>query len=301
MPQAEPHDKTKFLMQGILLTTFFALSARDEHRLPLVPLPPKSAPRAWGLYQLIFSVFMLAVTLSTSGISLAVTRMVTAAIAANRRGTVPLRRDKVLSLLPDRKLHDRRAAARFSDFAAAVILGYKGAAGSLRILALGLPMSLCTCMKGISSRWTESLSTALSDAVEQVLTIFAAVALFWYFAPQSIETACLTAMLASTFGEAVSFLSGWAAYRRSLRRNTPKKGRAGPRRSARHVPHRGALHAFGAARSMLSTAENLLIPRELKRCGLKRGAVNGPLPPFAGPGAADALPLLVPSPRSPRS
>ena len=31
-----------------------------------------------GLYQLIFSVFMLAITLSTSGISLAVTRMVTA-------------------------------------------------------------------------------------------------------------------------------------------------------------------------------------------------------------------------------
>lgn len=41
-----------------------------------------------GLYQLIFSVFLLAITLSTSGISLAVTRMVTAAIAANRRCTV---------------------------------------------------------------------------------------------------------------------------------------------------------------------------------------------------------------------
>ncbi|MEE0807493.1 MAG: polysaccharide biosynthesis C-terminal domain-containing protein, partial [Acutalibacteraceae bacterium] len=146
---------------------------------------------------------------------------------------------------------------------------YKGAAGSLRILALGLPfMSLCTCMKGYFLAVDESLSTAMSDAVEQVLTILAAVALFWYFAPQSIEAACLAAMLASTFGEAVSFLSGWIAYRRSLRRNTPKTVE----------PGRGVLHGMfhiavpctlsSAARSLLSTGENLLIPRELRRYGL---------------------------------
>ena len=69
----------------------------------------------------------------------------------------------------------------------------------------------------------ESLSTSWSDAVEQVLTIFSAVVLFWYFAPQSIEAACFAAMIASTFGEAVSFLAGFLIYRRSLKRNTPKE------------------------------------------------------------------------------
>lgn len=260
--------KQKFLLQGILLTAFslFLRVANIGYRSYL---SAKIGAEGMGLYQLIFSVFMLAVTLSTSGISLAVTRMVTAAIAANRRETVRSVVTKCFLFCLTVSCTIAALLLVFSDFAAAAILGYKGAAGSLRILALGLPfMSLCTCMKGYFLAVDESLSTAMSDAVEQVLTILAAVALFWYFAPQSIEAACLAAMLASTFGEAVSFLSGWIAYRRSLRRNTPKTVE----------PGRGVLHGMfhiavpctlsSAARSLLSTGENLLIPRELRRYGL---------------------------------
>lgn len=260
--------KQKFLLQGILLTAF-SLFLRVTNIGYRSYLSAKIGAEGMGLYQLIFSVFMLAVTLSTSGISLAVTRMVTAAIAANRRETVRSVVTKCFLFCLTVSCTIAALLLVFSDFAAAAILGYKGAAGSLRILALGLPfMSLCTCMKGYFLSVDESLSTAMSDAVEQVLTILAAVALFWYFAPQSIEAACLAAMLASTFGEAVSFLSGWIAYRRSLRRNTPKTVE----------PGRGVLHGMfhiavpctlsSAARSLLSTGENLLIPRELRRYGL---------------------------------
>ena len=191
--------KQKFLLQGILLTAFslFLRVANIGYRSYL---SAKIDAEGMGLYQLIFSVFMLAVTLSTSGISLAVTRMVTAAIAANRRETVRSVVTKCFLFCLTVSCTIAALLLVFSDFAAAAILGYKGAAGSLRILALGLPfMSLCTCMKGYFLAVDESLSTAMSDAVEQVLTILAAVALFWYFAPQSIEAACLAAMLASTF------------------------------------------------------------------------------------------------------
>ena len=66
------------------------------------------------------------------------------------------------------------------------------------------------------------------------MTIFAAVLLFHVFAPQSIEAACFAAMLASTFGETVSFTTGWLLYRRSLRKNTPKQKEKG----------RGVLHGM---------------------------------------------------------
>lgn len=260
--------KQKFWMQGILLTAF-SLFLRVTNIGYRSYLSSKIGAEGMGLYQLIFSVFMLAVTLSTSGISLAVTRMVTAAIAANRRSTVRSVVTKCFLFCLTVSCTIATLLLLFSDFAAAKILGHAGAAPSLRILALGLPfMSLCTCMKGYFLAVDESPSTALSDAVEQVLTILSAVALFWYFAPQSIEAACFAAMLASTFGEAVSFLTGWVAYRRSLRRNTPKKAE----------PSRGVLHGMfhiavpctlsSAARSLLSTVENLLIPRELQRAGL---------------------------------
>lgn len=260
--------KQKFLLQGILLTGF-SIFFRVTNIGYRAYLSGKIGAEGMGLYQLIFSVFLLAITLSTSGISLAVTRMVTAAIAANRRETVRSVVTKCFLFCLTVSCTIAALLLVFSDFAAAVILGHAGAAGSLRVLALGLPfMALCTCMKGYFLAVDESTSTALSDAVEQVLTILAAVALFWYFAPQSIEAACLAAMLASTFGEAVSFLTGWIAYRRSLRRNTPQET----------APAHGVLHGMfhiavpctlsSAARSLLSTGENLLIPRELKRFGL---------------------------------
>ena len=104
--------------------------------------------------------------------------------------------------------------------------------------------------------------------MEQALTIGTTVLLFWRFAPKSLEAACFAAMLSSTLGEAVSFLCSWVAYRRSLRRNTPKeRERAqGVLRGLSHIALPCTLSS--AARSALNTGENLLIPRELQKFGL---------------------------------
>ncbi len=265
-------SKRKFFVQGAVLTAF-SLLLRVANIGYRGWLSGEIGAEGMGLYQLIFSVFMLSVTLSTSGISLAVTRMVTAARAAGRGETV---RSAVLRcLLFCLTLSSLIALLMFSlsGPAAAHILGRPGAAASLRILALGLPfMSLSTCMKGYFLAVEESVSTSFSDAVETLFTVLAAAGLFWHFAPQSIEAACLAAMLASTFGECVSFLTGWAVLRRSLRRNTPKE----------KAPAAGVLHGMfhialpctlsSAARSLLNTGENLLIPRELRRFGASGAA-----------------------------
>lgn len=260
--------KQKFWLQGILLTAF-SLFLRVTNIGYRSWLSGKIGAEGMGLYQLIFSVFMLAVTLSTSGISLAVTRMVTAAIAANRRETIRSVVTKCFLFCLTLSCSIAALLLAFSDFAASFVLGRAEAAPCLRILALGLPfMSLCTCMKGYFLAVDESLSTAFSDAVEQVLTISAAVVLFWYFAPRSIEAACFAAMLASSFGEFVSFVTGWSVYRKSLKRNTPEavEKSSGVLHGMFHIAIPCTLSS--AARSLLSTGENLLIPRELNRYGL---------------------------------
>lgn len=264
--------KRNFWLQGILLTAF-SLFFRISNIGYRAWLSGKIGPEGMGLYQLIFSVFTLTITLSTSGISLAVTRMVTAAIAAGRRETVRSVVAKCFLFCLTLSCTISALLLAFSDFAAAQILSRPDAAPCLRILALGLPfMSLCTCMKGYFLAVDEALSTSVSDAMEQILTIFAAVVLFHVFAPQSMEMACFAAMLASTFGETVSFTTGWLLYRRSLRKNTPKQ-----KEKSRGVLH-GMFHIAvpctlsSAARSLLSTGENLLIPRELGRSGLDASA-----------------------------
>ncbi len=261
-------NKKKFFIQGSILTavSFFLRVTNMGYRSYL---SQKIGPAGMGLYQLIFSVFMLTVTLSTSGISLAVTRMVSAAIAGERRQIVRSTVAKCFAFCLSISLGIALCLFLLADFAASAFLGDPKAAPCLRILGAGLPfMSLCTCMKGYFLAVDESLSTAVSDTLEQILTILATVYFFWHYAPESIESACLAAMTASTLGEMASFLTSWTAYRHSLRKNTPKQKEKsrGVLKGLSHIALPCTLSS--AAKSMLNTGENLLIPQELRKFGL---------------------------------
>ena len=260
--------KKKFFLQGAVLTAV-SLFLRVTNMGYRSYLSQKIGSQGMGLYQLIFSIFMLTVTLSTSGISLAVTRMVTAAIAGRRRQRVRSLVARCFAFCLTISLCIALCLFFLADFAASFFLGTPAAAPCLRILGLGLPfMSLCTCMKGYFLAVDESVNTAFSDALEQILTIAATVFIFWRFAPQGIEMACLGAMAASTLGEAASFLTSWCAYRKSLSRNPPARREKSPGvlRGLAHIALPCTLSS--AAKSMLNTGENLLIPRELQRYGL---------------------------------
>ena len=260
--------KKKFFIQGILLT-LVSLFLRVTNIGYRSYLSRQIGSEGMGLYQLIFSIFMLTVTLSTSGISLAVTRMVTAALANGRGETVRSVVARCFGFCLTISVCIALCLFLTADWAAGMFLGDTSAAPCLRILGLGLPfMSMCTCMKGYFLAVDESLSTAISDALEQILTIGATVFLFWRFAPEGIEAACLAAMAASTLGEAAAFGAGWFAYRRSIRRHTPKRREkgSGVLRGLGHIALPCTLSS--AARSLLNTGENLLIPRELQKYGL---------------------------------
>ena len=263
--------KKKFFLQGAALTGV-SLFLRVTNMGYRSYLSQQLGAAGMGLYQLIFSIFALTVTLSTSGISLAVTRMVSAAIASGRREVIRSTVARCFAFCLSISLGIAVGLFFLAEPAAALFLGDRTAAPCLRILGVGLPfMSLCTCMKGYFLAVDESLSTAASDTLEQILTILATVFLFWHFAPQGIQAACLAAMTASTLGEAASFLTSWAAYRRSLKRNAPGRERArGVLRGLCHIALPCTLSS--AARSLLNTGENLLIPRELQKFGLARGA-----------------------------
>lgn len=264
--------KKKFFLQGALLT-LVSLFLRVTNMGYRSYLSQQIGSEGMGLYQLIFSIFMLTVTLSTSGISLAVTRMVTAALANGKGKTVRSMVARCFGFCLTISVCIALCLFQTADFAAAFFLGDSAAAPCLRILGVGLPfMSMCTCMKGYFLAVDESLSTAVSDTLEQIITIGATVFFFWHFLPQSMETACLAAMSASTLGEAVSFLTSWCAYRRSIRKHTPrqKEKSQGVLRGLGHIALPCTLSS--AARSLLNTGENLLIPRELQKYGLDYSA-----------------------------
>ena len=91
--------------------------------------------------------------------------------------------------------------------------------------------------------------------MEQVLTTFSAVVLFWYFAPQSIEAACFAAMILQHSEPAV-VLADFHLPPQLKAQHAEKEQATGVLHGMFHVAV-PACTLSSAARSFLSTAENL--------------------------------------------
>ena len=260
--------KKKFLIQGAILT-LISIFMRTTNMFFRSYLSGKIGAEGMGLYQLIFSVFILAVTLSTSGISLAVTRIVSSLIATNERGKIRSATSKCLLFCLSLSLFISFLFFFCSDFISINMLHNIKASKSLKILGFGLPfMSICTCIKGYFLAVDEGVSCGFAELFEQIITIGGTVLIFTYIPFDNIETACYFAMIASSVGEFGSFLIDIIAMRFSINRHSPRKEKSkssGVIKSLSHIALPCTLSS--AARSLLSTAENLLIPMRLQKGG----------------------------------
>ncbi len=209
-----------------------------------------------GVYQLIFSVFFLGITICTSGVGLAVTRMV--AEGKGTRGAV--RRCLLVALF----LSFVAAAGLFffSDYIATEFIGSPYAAVALRLLAPGLPfIAACSCLKGYFLAIRNTVVSVCGEFIEQIVAISASLALLWH-TDRPLEAL----MLGSTISEV--FSCGFIAllylvYSRRL--GLPRHKAPGTYRTVLHIAAPVLCGSF--FRSLLSSTENILIPRGLKKNG----------------------------------
>lgn len=263
-------SRRRFFLQGLVLTAV-SLLMRGLNIAYRAYLSGQLGSGGMGLYQLMFSVFFFAVTLSTSGFSLAVTRLVTAALARGRPGLLRSTLRRCFAFCLALSLTVAAALLAGADFAAERFLRHSDAAGGLRVLALGLPfMAMTTVMKGYFLAVEESPFTALADSIEQLLGFGVTVLLFTFFPPRTMAQGCFLAMLASALGEVTSFLVSVPLLLASLRRRAPRPGEKNPAVLPGIVHIALPCTLSSAARSLLSTGENLLVPRQLEASGLTR-------------------------------
>lgn len=209
-----------------------------------------------GLYQLIFSVFILGIAACTSGIGFAVTRLV-----AEGRGTRSAVRH-CLTVALTLSFVAMTALFLFSDFISVKLIGSASATTPLRLLAPGLPfIATCACLKGYFLAIRNTVVPVCGEILEQIVTIGAALALF------RLNMLPLEAlMLASTIGEVVSCFYIAIFYlifvtRRALSNQKTK----GILQSILHIAAPVLCGSF--LRCLLSSTENILIPRGLKKNG----------------------------------
>ena len=147
----------------------------------------KIGAEGMGLYQLIFSIYVLAATFASSGICTAVTRMVTDELATGTKKSVLriLRRAVVLSAL----IGLLSAALVFfgADFIGNVWLKDARAIPALKILTPSLPfMGITSCLRGYFIARRNASSPSRSQIFEQIVRIAVVMLLIGRFAEKGI-------------------------------------------------------------------------------------------------------------------
>ncbi len=221
----------------------------------------KIGSEGMGLYQLIFSVYMLASTFASAGVSTAVTRLV----ADNEhKGRTAVRRIMCVSSAVTLLVGVLSVAVVFfgAKPIAIYLLKDSRAIPSLKILSVSLPfMGLSSCFRGYFIARRKTVQPSLVQLLEQGVRIAVVVVFVTLFAHKGLTYTAAAVLLGDTVAETFSCLVNWVLYRR----DTAKM----PRGSSLHKVFKSIMHiavpitATSYLGSVLHTVESLLVPLKL--------------------------------------
>lgn len=225
-----------------------------------------------GLYQLIMSVYTLAVTFASSGVSLAATRLVAEELGkGNEAGAKKaMRRCLVYSLL----FGTAAAVALFrgAEFVGTVWLSDARTVGSLRLLAVSMPfIAMSSAIGGYFTAVRRVFKSAVTQVFEQMTRMVLTIMGLTVLMPKGLEYACLAIVGGGSLAELCSFFMMYLFYLVDCRRyRSGREPQKGLTRRMLGISLPVALSAY--ARSGLVTIEHLLIPRGLRKSGASADA-----------------------------
>lgn len=229
----------------------------------------KVGAEGMGLFSLISSVYMFAVTLATSGINLAVTMLVSEELGKdNGTGAIQAMKNCIAYAL----LFGCSASIVLffgADFISVHILGDSRTYLSLRTLAIALPfIALSNIFAGYFNAVRRVIKSASANIAEQFVKIFITVILLIKIAPQGIEYACLALVIGTSVSEALSFFYLFIFYIFDKKHYINEKaGTKNPDIKKKMLGIALPIALSSYLRSGLVTVEHILIPVGLQKSG----------------------------------
>ncbi len=269
----------RFIWNGLLVTAV-SLIMRMVGVAYNVYLSNSIGAVAMGLFTLISTVYGFAITLATSGIGLATTRLVAEALGTEADSEIKEKSPAVLCTVKKCTVY----ALIFSMGAATLLFFLAPVIGALaledsrtvlplRLLALSLPpIALSSVLSGYFVAVRRVHKNAMTQIIGQGVKIYGCVLFLGLFQKQSVEGACIAVALSGVLSEAVSVLLQWLLYRMEK----SQKNRGGLPQEQKQAIQKNLLStalpvAFSAyVRSGLITIEHMLIPKGLERSGASR-------------------------------
>ena len=259
--------KTIFIKNAIILT-MSSLALRFAGIIFKVWLAAAIGSEGIGLYQLIFSVYVLISTFASSGISTAVTRLTAEELAlGSKKGTL-----KILKRCIQLSLFIGILSLVIVFFGAEPIakyfLGDLRAVSSLKILPLSLPfMAISSCFRGYFIARRKVTPNAVSQLAEQGFRIGIVLFLVKKFISKGITKCCMAVMLGDVISECVGCLIITLIFLKDKEKLNFLSGR----RTLNYPILKKILHISVPITSgrylntALRTGENLLVPKSLAK------------------------------------
>lgn len=226
-----------------------------------------------GLFSLIMSVYGFAVTFATSGINLAVVRLV-AENMDQTRGNVK----KIMRACLSYTLFFGILAFLILFSSSAVIgehvLGDVRTIPSLRMIAVSLPfIAVTSALGGYFNGVRRVYKNAVTQVLEQTTKLVLCTAGLIFLAPAGLEYGCLAVVGGGSIAELISFIISFSLYLYDRKHNFEEGNTASDKikektsklKEVISIAFPVALSAY--ARSGLITAEHLAIPWGLKKNG----------------------------------
>ena len=226
-----------------------------------------------GLYQLILTIYMLMVTLATSGIRVAVSRLVSEELTLRHYANAKkvLRQSIGLSLFTG--LLSAFLLYYFADYTAVNILKDSRTALPMLYLVPSLPLiAVSNCYKGYFYAVGKIAKPAIIQVTEQLVRIFVIFSIMSAYLPRGIEYGCVAIAIGMTAEELFSLFLTWFFYIFEKKpfsiKTNQKSDVVMPKILGIALP----LSATSYLNAILRTVENAMIPARLLVYGLSAEA-----------------------------
>lgn len=262
--------KKQFIKNAFLLTAVSLLMRAVSFSFN-VYIANKIGSSGMGLFAIIMAVYNFGVTLATSGINLASTKIIAEEIAQDKSKKAAVKKCVLYALFFG------LIASFFvffsSDYFANNLIGDARIELPLKILSFSLPcVSMSYALSGYFIASGKVYKNSSVQVTEQAIKIIIAVLLLNSLTVKSAKSACVALVASGTVAEIVSFLLLFLVYKFDIRKEKLKTSHDLTKRVLRYgLPV--ALSAY--LRSALTTTENTLIPKSLEKfSGQKEAALS---------------------------
>lgn len=258
-----------FLFNGILLTiTSFIM--RSIGVFFNIYISNKIGTEAVGLFQLIMSVYMFAITIATSGINLAATKIVSEELALQNNHIPKQAMKKCILYSLFLGIIAFLLIVLFAPFISQYLLHNKIPHYLFYILGISLPfISMSSALNGYFTALRLATKNAFARFIEQFIKITVTTYCLSIIFPNGLEYACLSLILGETISEVMSCILNFLLYFMDLRKQNSCNSRINNKEYTKRILVISIPIAITSyIRSGLASLKQLLIPLRLEKSGL---------------------------------